>query len=47
ITVLLATHDSEVAALADRTVALLDGRRAGSVPPATGAEGVAACSLSV
>ncbi|GGR45139.1 ABC transporter ATP-binding protein [Streptomyces roseolus] len=47
ITVLLATHDPEVAALADRTVTLLDGRRAGSVPPATGAEGVAACSLSV
>ncbi|MFI8960546.1 ABC transporter ATP-binding protein [Streptomyces sp. NPDC053493] len=47
ITVLLATHDPEVAALADRTVALLDGRRVGSVPPATGAEGVTACSLSV
>ncbi|MFB7027957.1 MULTISPECIES: ABC transporter ATP-binding protein [unclassified Streptomyces] len=47
ITMLLATHDAEVAALADRTVALLDGRRAGTVPPATGAEGVAACSLSV
>ncbi|GGY35544.1 ABC transporter ATP-binding protein [Streptomyces omiyaensis] len=47
ITVLLATHDDEVAALADRTVTLLDGRRAGSVPPASGAEGVAACSLSV
>lgn len=47
ITVLLATHDGEVAALADRTVALLDGRRVGAVPPASGAEGVAACSLSV
>ncbi|MFJ3905891.1 ABC transporter ATP-binding protein [Streptomyces sp. NPDC090025] len=47
ITVLLATHDPEVAALADRTVTLLDGRRVGAVPPATGAEGVAACSLSV
>ncbi|MFE5732828.1 ABC transporter ATP-binding protein [Streptomyces sp. NPDC056528] len=47
ITVVLATHDAEVAALADRTVELLDGRRAGTVPPATGAEGVAACSLSV
>ncbi|GHA99752.1 ABC transporter ATP-binding protein [Streptomyces termitum] len=47
ITVLLATHDDEVAALADRTVTLLDGHRAGSVPPASGAEGVAACSLSV
>ncbi|MEV8589873.1 ATP-binding cassette domain-containing protein [Streptomyces sp. NPDC051180] len=46
ITVLLATHDGEVAALADRSVALLDGRRV-SVPPASGAEGVAACSLSV
>ncbi|MGW5423569.1 ABC transporter ATP-binding protein [Streptomyces sp. NPDC003943] len=47
ITVLLATHDPEVASLADRTVALLDGRLTGSVPPATGAEGVTACSLSV
>ncbi|MFD0146641.1 MULTISPECIES: ABC transporter ATP-binding protein [unclassified Streptomyces] len=47
ITVLLATHDPEVAALADRSVALLDGRRVGSTSPANGAEGVAACSLSV
>ncbi|WP_327373889.1 ATP-binding cassette domain-containing protein [Streptomyces sp. NBC_01216] len=49
ITVLLATHDTRVAALADRAVGLLDGRRvsAGSLPPATGAEGVASCSLSV
>ncbi|MFE0644746.1 ABC transporter ATP-binding protein [Streptomyces sp. NPDC058877] len=47
ITLLLATHDTEVAALADRTVALLDGRLVGTVPPASGAEGVAACSLSV
>ncbi|AVH95215.1 ABC transporter ATP-binding protein [Streptomyces sp. WAC00288] len=47
ITMVLATHDAEVAALADRAVALLDGRRAGAVSPATGAEGVAACSLSV
>ncbi|MET8503695.1 ATP-binding cassette domain-containing protein [Streptomyces sp. NPDC004787] len=47
ITVLLASGDPEVAALADRTVALLDGRRVGGVPPATGAEGVTACSLSV
>ncbi|WP_370415113.1 ABC transporter ATP-binding protein [Streptomyces fradiae] len=47
ITVLLASGDPEVAALADRTVALLDGRRVGAVPPATGAEGVTACSLSV
>ncbi|MET9955679.1 ATP-binding cassette domain-containing protein [Streptomyces sp. NPDC006339] len=47
ITVLLATHDPEVAAVADRTIGLLDGRRVGSVPPTTGAEGVTACSLSV
>ncbi|MER8233847.1 ATP-binding cassette domain-containing protein [Streptomyces sp. NPDC094049] len=47
ITVLLATHDTEVAALADRTVGLLDGRRTDGPPPASGAEGVAACSLSV
>ncbi|MFJ5833123.1 ABC transporter ATP-binding protein [Streptomyces sp. NPDC093089] len=47
ITVLLATHEGEVAGLADRTVGLLDGRRTGTVPPASGAEGVAACSLSV
>ncbi|MFF8279468.1 ABC transporter ATP-binding protein [Streptomyces lateritius] len=47
ITVLLATHDTEVAALADRTVALLDGRRVGTAAPTTGAEGVAECSLSV
>ncbi|MFC8125228.1 ABC transporter ATP-binding protein [Streptomyces sp. NPDC057302] len=31
ITVVLATHDAEVAALADRTVALLDGRRVNTV----------------
>ncbi|MFF4169314.1 ABC transporter ATP-binding protein [Streptomyces sp. NPDC001744] len=47
ITVLLATHDEEVAALADRAVALLDGRRTGTVPPESGAEGVTTCSLSV
>ncbi|WP_345286979.1 ABC transporter ATP-binding protein [Streptomyces gulbargensis] len=47
ITVVLATHDEGIAALADRTVALLDGRRAGTVPPSSGAEGVTACSLSV
>ncbi|WP_030758706.1 ABC transporter ATP-binding protein [Streptomyces griseus] len=47
ITVLLATLDDEVAALADRTVTLRDGRRTGGTPPGTGAEGVAACSLSV
>ncbi|MEV4949192.1 ATP-binding cassette domain-containing protein [Streptomyces sp. NPDC053755] len=46
ITVLLATHDTEVATLADRTVALLDGRRV-SGAGTTGAEGVATCSLSV
>ncbi|MCX3060859.1 ABC transporter ATP-binding protein [Streptomyces beihaiensis] len=55
ITVVLATHDAEVAALADRRVALLDGRRVTTVqlPGATeatdapDAEGRAACSLSV
>ncbi|MFV0133379.1 ABC transporter ATP-binding protein [Streptomyces sp. HMX87] len=57
ITVVLATHDAETAALADRTVALLDGRRVKTVhlPPvpetttasgAAGTEGRAACSLS-
>ncbi|MEV3993422.1 ATP-binding cassette domain-containing protein [Streptomyces sp. NPDC049837] len=46
ITVLLATHDPEVAALADRTVHLLDGRRVNSVH-LNGAEGRDACSLSV
>jgi ABC-type lipoprotein export system ATPase subunit len=48
ITVLLATHDSETAALADRTVSLLDGRRVNTVhlPPAPDTEGRAACSLS-
>ncbi|WP_175411238.1 ABC transporter ATP-binding protein [Streptomyces sp. TRM64462] len=46
ITVVLATHDAEVAALADRTVALLDGRRDNSVH-LNGAEGRDACSLSV
>ncbi|MGW0817151.1 ABC transporter ATP-binding protein [Streptomyces viridiviolaceus] len=52
ITVLLATHDAETAALADRTVALLDGRRVKTVhlPPVSETattEGRAACSLSV
>ncbi|MEV7416726.1 ATP-binding cassette domain-containing protein [Streptomyces sp. NPDC089919] len=39
ITVVLATHDPETTALADRTIALLDGRLAGSpaAPPAAGA----------
>ncbi|MEU6659863.1 ATP-binding cassette domain-containing protein [Streptomyces sp. NPDC046821] len=52
ITVVLATHDTEVAALADRSVALLDGRRVNTVhlPGAADGgdtEGRAACSLSV
>lgn len=52
ITVVLATHDAETAALADRTVSLLDGRRVQTVhlPPVAEPrepEGRAACSLSV
>ncbi|CAM5253696.1 MULTISPECIES: ABC transporter ATP-binding protein [Streptomyces] len=49
ITVVLATHDAETAALADRTVALLDGRRVHTVhlPDSPDTEGRAACSLSV
>ncbi|MFE7272565.1 ABC transporter ATP-binding protein [Streptomyces sp. NPDC057623] len=49
ITVVLATYDVENAAFADRTVALLDGRRVNTVhlPPVTATEGRAACSLSV
>ncbi|MEV5550058.1 ATP-binding cassette domain-containing protein [Streptomyces sp. NPDC052309] len=52
ITVVLATHDPDTEALADRTVALLDGRRVKTVhlPPVSGTattEGRAACSLSV
>ncbi|MGW1612457.1 ABC transporter ATP-binding protein [Streptomyces sp. NPDC002285] len=49
ITVVLATHDAENAAFADRTLALLDGRRVNTVhlPPVTATEGRAACSLSV
>ncbi|GGL97513.1 ABC transporter ATP-binding protein [Streptomyces fumigatiscleroticus] len=52
ITVVLATHDPETAALADRTVPLLDGRcvRTVHLPPVEGTavtEGRAACSLSV
>ncbi|MYT34140.1 MULTISPECIES: ATP-binding cassette domain-containing protein [unclassified Streptomyces] len=50
ITVVLATYDPQVAALADRTLTLLDGRRSGAVPETTGAsdeESRAACSLSV
>ncbi|MFI6288800.1 ABC transporter ATP-binding protein [Streptomyces sp. NPDC051018] len=46
ITVVLATHDPEVAALADRTVTLVDGRRVSSLAAAD-AEGRAECSLSV
>jgi putative ABC transport system ATP-binding protein len=46
ITVVLATHDPEVATLADRTVSLVDGRRVNSLEPSE-AEGQAACSLSV
>lgn len=52
ITVVLATHDPETAALADRTVFLLDGRCVQTVhlPPVAetaAPEGRAACSLSV
>ncbi|EKX69234.1 ATP-binding cassette domain-containing protein [Streptomyces ipomoeae] len=57
ITVVLATHDSEIASLADRTVSLLDGRyvRTVHLPFAAKGEGRsapegggrAACSLSV
>ncbi|MEU9115840.1 ATP-binding cassette domain-containing protein [Streptomyces sp. NPDC048483] len=50
ITVVLATHDPDVAVLADRTIALLDGRRTGTSASANGspdAESRAACSLSV
>ncbi|MFF3750757.1 ABC transporter ATP-binding protein [Streptomyces sp. NPDC002018] len=46
ITVVLATLDEEVAALADRTVSLVDGCRVDSLGPSE-AEGQAACSLSV
>jgi ABC-type lipoprotein export system ATPase subunit len=49
ITVVLATGDLEAAALADRVVHLLDGRRVSNaqLPPAAGTEGRASCSLSV
>ncbi|WP_326739067.1 ABC transporter ATP-binding protein [Streptomyces sp. NBC_01022] len=49
ITVVLATHDAEIATLADRVVPLLDGRRVATValPAVTDTEGRAACSLSV
>ncbi|MFM9373112.1 ABC transporter ATP-binding protein [Streptomyces sp. Da 82-17] len=48
ITVVLATHDADVAAFADRSVSLLDGRIVNTVPlPADGKSEGAACSLSV
>ncbi|CAM5703640.1 ABC transporter ATP-binding protein OS=Streptomyces microflavus OX=1919 GN=Smic_61270 PE=4 SV=1 [Streptomyces microflavus] len=49
ITVVLATQDAEVAALADRTVPLLDGHHVATValPGVPDAEGSTACSLSV
>ena len=49
ITVVLATHYADTAALADRTVSLLDGRRVNTLhlPPIVEAEGRAACTLSV
>ncbi|KUN01658.1 ABC transporter ATP-binding protein [Streptomyces yokosukanensis] len=49
ITVVLASHDPGAAALADRTLALLDGRRVSTLhlPDANDTEGRAACSLSV
>ncbi|MGW0390166.1 ABC transporter ATP-binding protein [Streptomyces sp. NPDC003042] len=48
ITVLLATHDEETAAAADRSLALLDGRPAGAAAAASPrtTEDQAACSLS-
>ncbi|BCL27366.1 ABC transporter ATP-binding protein [Streptomyces aurantiacus] len=48
ITVVLATHDADTAAFADRTVSLLDGRRVNTVhlPAVAETEGRAACSLS-
>ncbi|MER6998019.1 ATP-binding cassette domain-containing protein [Streptomyces sp. NPDC000410] len=45
ITLVLATHDTEVATLADRVVSMVDGRRVNSVAGAD-AEGMAECSLS-
>ncbi|MFD9792410.1 ABC transporter ATP-binding protein [Streptomyces sp. NPDC059070] len=49
ITTVLATHDAQVAALADRTVRLLDGRRVSASEPggSLDPEGRATCSLSV
>ncbi|MFG2123993.1 ABC transporter ATP-binding protein [Streptomyces sp. NPDC048710] len=48
ITVVLATHDFDTAALADRALSLLDGRRVKTVhlPDTPETEGRAACSLS-
>ncbi|MFE5189400.1 ABC transporter ATP-binding protein [Streptomyces sp. NPDC056628] len=48
ITVVLTGHDTECATFADRTIALLDGRRVNTVhlPPVPDTEGQAACSLS-
>ncbi|RSS56395.1 ATP-binding cassette domain-containing protein [Streptomyces sp. WAC07061] len=48
ITVLLATHDEEAAACADRALALLDGRPAGAAAAASAltTEDQSACSLS-
>ncbi|MFI1400285.1 ABC transporter ATP-binding protein [Streptomyces sp. NPDC020681] len=46
ITVVLATHDADVTALADRSIALVDGRRVNSLTAAD-TEGRAECSLSV
>ncbi|WP_438291409.1 ABC transporter ATP-binding protein [Streptomyces sp. HUAS TT7] len=49
ITTVLATHDTDIAALADRTVVLIDGCRVNSRGNngTSDAEGVTACSLSV
>lgn len=50
ITVVLATHDPEVATLADRSLALLDGRQSSTEAETAGSsdeESRAACSLSV
>ncbi|WP_267244585.1 ABC transporter ATP-binding protein [Streptomyces sp. PR69] len=47
ITVVLATHDAEVAMLADRSITLADGRRVAAATVITEVEGRAACSLSV
>ncbi|MDT3399740.1 ATP-binding cassette domain-containing protein [Streptomyces sp. B1866] len=46
VTVVLACGTAEAAALADRTVTLIDGRRAGLVMSAAEAEGRTACSAS-